>query len=123
MKRERNMVSQMQALEWLAASHPELHAVAETERDWVWIAAPSLAGDHNKAVRESLKAFGFRWAKGGHVLPSGRMGTWGHACLHPTRFKHKAGGKVGGNGNNTTGAGAQDNDDVLAIINAALAGV
>ena len=73
-------------LAWLQETHPDLHVTAEVDRDWVWLAV-DLRGDHNKPVRESIKAAGFRFHKrGGHLLPSGKLGMWGHSCNHPIRF-------------------------------------
>jgi hypothetical protein len=76
-------------LSWLKANHPALHAVAEVDRNWVWIAA-DLRKD--EAARTSIKEYGFRFARrGGHPLPSGAMGTWAHSCDRPTpgKFKRK----------------------------------
>lgn len=83
-----------EVLAWLAEHHPALHKAAEPDRAWLWITA-NLKGDHNKAVRDSINhEGGFRFAKRGHTLPSGRVAFWGHSCSHPIGFKRK-GGKPG----------------------------
>jgi hypothetical protein len=92
MKHEKMPASEV--LDWLQTEHPELHANAEADRAWVWIVI-DLRGDQNKPVRESLKAYGFRFARRGHALPSGKTAMWGHSCDRPTRFK-RGGGKSGG---------------------------
>lgn len=82
-----------EVLEWLQANHPELHAVAETERSWIWLVC-DLRGDHNKATRESLKSYGFIFHRhGGHLLPSGKLGNWGHSTTAPLPFFRKSKGK------------------------------
>lgn len=91
MKHEKMPASEV--LDWLQTEHPELHVNAEVDRSWVWLIC-DLRGDQNKPVRESLKANGFRFAKRGHALPSGRTAMWGHSCDRPTRFK--GGGKARG---------------------------
>ena len=79
-------IPQTEVLEWLAENHPALHQCAEIERDWVWLAV-DLRGDHNKPTREAIKEYGFIFSrKGGHLLPSGKLGMWGHSCERPTRF-------------------------------------
>jgi hypothetical protein len=85
MKHEKIPTSQV--LAWLLTNHPKLHAAAEVDRNWVWIAA-DLRKD--EATRTSLKDYGFRFARrGGHVLPSGALGTWAHSCDRPTPGKFK----------------------------------
>lgn len=83
-----------EVLEWLQANHPELHAVAEIDRDWCWLVC-DLRGDHNKATRESLKKpGGFIFHRhGGHLLPSGKLGMWGHSTTAPLPFFRKSKGK------------------------------
>jgi hypothetical protein len=76
-----------EVLAWLQANHPELHAAAEIERDWLWLSC-DLRGDHNKAVRDSIGKYGFRFCKRGHTLPSGRTSHWAHSCTKPIPFKH-----------------------------------
>ena len=90
--------SQTEVLQWLHENHPQLHLVAELERSWLWISA-DLSGDHNKATRESLKAYGFAYKRNGvHILPSGKGGNWSNSCEAPTRFL-KRGGHGGGKRN------------------------
>lgn len=89
MKRKREKRGQVEVLEWLADTHSELHGAAEIDRDWIWLPV-DLRDDPE--TRASIKEFGFRFAKRGHALPSGRVGTWGHACSHPIPFKRGAGG-------------------------------
>jgi hypothetical protein len=70
---------------WLEEHHPELQF--EQDRSWLWVIADLRK---EPAVRESLKAFGFIFAKrGGHKLPSGQLGTWGHSCDTPLPFYRK----------------------------------
>lgn len=80
-------------LDWLHAVHPELHPRAVIDRHWVWLAV-DLRGDHNKPVRESIKAYGFIFAAKGHTLPDGQTGTWAHHCEHAIAFKPKLKGMV-----------------------------
>ena len=92
-KRKRVPVPQTDVLAWLAENHPALHAVAELERSRCWLPV-DLRGDHNKPARESIKNYGFIYSrKGGHALPSGKLGTWGHACTAPLPFYRKGKGK------------------------------
>lgn len=83
-----NRIPQIEVLQWLHVNHPDLHARAVVERAWVWLPV-DLRGDHNKPVRESIKAFGFRFCKRGHPLPDGQTGTWAHSGVHPMPFKRK----------------------------------
>lgn len=82
-KRQRIKRSMDEVMDWLAKNYPQLDA--EIDRSWVWITA-DLRGEQNREIREDLKDFGFRFAKRGHALPSGDMGTWGHSCQRPIRF-------------------------------------
>ena len=82
-------VPQPQVLEWLQSNHPTLHAAAECDRSWVWIAA-DLRTDPQ--ARQSIKDYGFVFRHGGHPLPSGKLGTWGHSCGHPIPFYRKGKG-------------------------------
>lgn len=76
-----------ETLAWLTEHHPELRAVAEIDRNWVWLCC-DLRGD--EATRKSLKEFGFVFSRrGGHPLPSGKVGTWGNSCTHPLPFYRK----------------------------------
>jgi hypothetical protein len=85
-----------EVLAWLKEHHPALHHTAEQDRDWLWLTA-DLRGDQNKAVRDSINhEGGFRFAKRGHTLPSGRVAFWGHSCSHPIGFKRKGGGSPSG---------------------------
>lgn len=102
-----------QVLEWLLANHPELHAAAEQEREWLWLIG-DLRGDHNKAVRDSIKAYGFKFVPGSHILPSGNVSHWGHSCSHPTRFGKRKG--KGGQPSTTTKELDADTLSVLADI-------
>lgn len=58
----------------------------------MWLTA-NLQGDENKEVRESLKEYGFDFARrqGGHPLPGGKVGPWGRSCTKPVPFKHQGG--------------------------------
>ncbi len=53
-----------------------------TERAWLWYVGPSL--QHEPDTRAKLKALGFRYARRGHKLPDGRMGSWANSCQAPT---------------------------------------
>lgn len=66
------------------------------DRDWIWYCGPSLQGDQNKPTREALKAIGFRFAPGGHMMQDGKTrGSWGHSCHKPTStFKRKVTGRT-----------------------------
>lgn len=91
-KRKRERIPQTDVLAWLQETHPSLHELAEIERKWVWIAV-NLKGDEFKPIRESIKEYGFIFSKrGGHALPSGKLGMWAHACERPMGFK-RLGGK------------------------------
>lgn len=76
-----------EVLAWLLEHHPSLHATVEQDRDWLWLTA-DLKGGQNQAVRDSINhEGGFRFAKRGHALPSGKVAFWGHSCSHPVGFK------------------------------------
>ena len=92
MKSKRTPISQVEVLDWLKTHHPTLFAVAEVDRAWVWLPV-DLRSDH--ATRESIKAYGFAFAKhGGHLLSSGKKGTWGHSCTAPLPFFRGKGRKT-----------------------------
>ena len=82
----REKISQSEVLDWLFEHHPALHAKSSLERDWVWLDY-DLRGDSNKEIRESIKAFGFRFAKRGHTLPDGKIAMWAHSCEKPLPFR------------------------------------
>lgn len=46
-------------------------------------------GGENKPIWDALKDYGFRFAKRGHDLASGKVGTRGHSCLKPTPIKRE----------------------------------
>lgn len=75
-----------EVLAWLQANHPALHESAVIDRAWTWLVF-DLRGDHNKPARESLKEFGFRFAKKGHALPDGRIAYWAHSGMKPLPFR------------------------------------
>ena len=77
-----------EVLAWLHANHPELHAAAAIDRDWLWLCT-DLRGDHNKAVRDSIGEYGFRFAKRGHTLQNGHVSYWSHSCTKPIPFKRR----------------------------------
>ena len=82
-------IPQTEVLAWLQEHYPELHAKAEIDRDWVWLAV-DLRGDPTIPIRTAIKEYGFIFSRrGGHVLPSGAIGTWGHSCERPVRFFRK----------------------------------
>jgi hypothetical protein len=103
-KPKREKLPVQTVLEWLQEHYPQLHEVAELDRNWVWLPV-DLRGDEWKEVREALKEFGFRFAKRGHVLPSGNTGTWAHSCDKPIAFKRK------GNGNKSKRKNESESDD------------
>lgn len=104
-------------LAWLKENHPHLHATAEIDRNWCWI-TENLSGESNKAVRESLKASGFRFAKRGHVLPSGKAGTWANSCTAPLPFYRKS---KGGSRNAAPTTHEQPEPETDAALDEALA--
>ncbi len=93
-KSKRERIPQPEVLAWLQTNYPALHQGAEIDRHWVWLTA-NLKGEQHSATRTALKAFGFIFAKkrGGHPLPSGKLGTWGHSCLKPLPFKRRFKGR------------------------------
>lgn len=122
-KKPREKIPQTVVLDWLQKNHPSLHATAELDRAWVWI-TENLQGDTHKATRNSIKheapGRGFVFAKrGGHKLPSGKLGTWGHSCDKPMPFRRKA------KGNSTpaapTAAPSQPSEPSTTDIDEALA--
>lgn len=80
---KREPIPMEEVMAWLSANHPNL--MAEPDRAWLWLVA-DLRGDQHKATRDSLKAHGFRFAAGGHKLPSGIISHWGHSCERPKVF-------------------------------------
>ncbi len=94
---EKPVVTAAEVMDWLIDNHPQL-AGAELDRKWVWLAV-DLRGESNRELREELKAFGFRFAKHGHPLPSGATGTWAHHCDRPMPFKRRGGGSTEPNWN------------------------
>jgi len=105
--------SQTDVLAWLAEHHPALHSVAELDRSWVWLAV-DLRGDHNKPVRESIKEAGFRFAKRGHALPSGKQGSWAHHCQKPIPFHRKR--KASGQDQTETTGKEASAEEILACL-------
>ena len=77
-----------EVMAWLSANHPDI--LAEPDRAWLWLIA-DLRGDQHKATRDSLGAYGFRFAAGGHKLPSGQVSHWAHSCQRPKAFTRKGG--------------------------------
>ncbi len=94
-------IPQPEVLAWLESNHPDLAPKAELDRDWVWLAVDLRSECQRQrkrdcaceacraaiAKREALSDYGFRFAGRGHPLPSGAIGTWGHSCTHPIRYK------------------------------------
>lgn len=85
----RERIPQRDVFAWVETNHPELSADAEAERAWVWIAT---SGPLPKATEDSIAAYGFILSKKGHLLPSGRLGRYGHSCEKPLPFRRKGGG-------------------------------
>ena len=83
-----------EVMAWLSANHPGI--MAEPDRAWLWLIA-DLRGDQHKATRDSLKAYGFKFAAGGHKLPSGQVSHWAHSCDRPKAFTRKGRGHANGN--------------------------
>lgn len=107
-------------MEWLAANHPNLAELAERDRDWVWLAI-NLSGDTNKPTREAIKAFGFRFAKRGHVLPSSRTAFWGNACQSPIPFRRKPKGSSPTNSNQPNASATSASAEALDSLDPELA--
>lgn len=92
-KPKREPIPQTDVLNWLAFNHPKLSLDSEIDREWVWIST-DLRGEEHKATREAIKQYGFRFAKRGHALPSGKQAFWGHCCTKPLPFRrHKKPGQ------------------------------
>jgi len=86
-KRKREPIPQVDVLDWLHTNHPKLHETCEIDRAWLWV-TENLK--EYPEVRKSLSEYGFIFARrGGHKLPSGALGTWGHSCEAPLPFKRK----------------------------------
>jgi hypothetical protein len=77
------MKTKTEVMAEVSAKVPALCGHIYEDRDWLWYAGPSL--QDKPAVREVLKAVGFRYARNGHALGGGLMGTWGHSCQRPVR--------------------------------------
>lgn len=106
-------VSQVDVLAWLHQNHPQLFARAVTDRDWVWVAA-DLSGNQNKPIRESIKNFGFKFAKRGHALSNGQQAFWGHACTRPIPFFRKKDAPAGSHGSRAQNSSHPDRlDDAI----------
>lgn len=111
----------IEVLAWLHTNYPELHAAAETERDWLWL-CHDLRGEHNKPLRDSLCEFGFRFAKHGHTLPSGQVSFWSHSCTKPTPFKRRGKSTSKPTANKNSGNNvAPFSSDELAVASALFA--
>ena len=94
-KKPRERIPQVDLLTWLQANHPALHMAAKLDRDWIWLVA-DVRGEDKKAVREAIKEFGFIFSRhGGHTLPSGKVGMWGHSCSRPMPFNRRGKGAQG----------------------------
>lgn len=122
-RKQRERIPQTAVLEWLQANHPALHLAAEIDRDWIWLVV-DLRGEDKKAIRESIKEFGFIFARrGGHTLPSGKVGTWGHSCSRPMPFKRRGHGARSGGKTAPTASKeeAQTSEDLSATDLEALA--
>ena len=110
-----------EVLLWLADHQPALEV--EVEKDWFWVVT-DLAPLHkkcecapcleHKAVRDSIKGIGFRFAFGPHPLASGKTSRWSHSCNHPTHhFKRK--GKLGEDTTDKPGDNVSD-EALLAML-------
>lgn len=98
-----------EVLSWLLENHPQLHEGCELDRSWIWLDF-DLRGDTNKAARESIKAYGFRFCKNGHTLPNGKIAHWAHSCEHPISFHRKKKVAAGKSPSETA------TDDELAVL-------
>ena len=121
-------ISQSEVLAWLQQNYPKLWSKAEADRAWLWLPV-DLRGQEYDATRKALGEFGFRYARKGHLLPSGKVGTWAHHCTRPLPFRRGGGatGRQERKGGSEAGA-REDNraeplldGDLLAEIGAALA--
>lgn len=83
---KRDSIPTNEVLAWLAKNHPDLIDHAEIDRSWTWLAVDLRT---KPEVRESLKQYGFVFAKRGHKMPSGSTGWWGHSCDAPMPFKRR----------------------------------
>lgn len=103
-----------EVLEWLMEHHPALHEVAELDRAWVWLPVDLR---QMPEARKSLLDYGFKFAHYGHPLPSGHIGTYGHSCDAPTRFKRRgnAGRKQGANETRDSEAVGDDTAPTLDV--------
>ena len=115
--------TQTEVLDYLAEHFPALHKAAEVDRDWVWLVV-DLSGEESKAVREAIgkKGLGFRFAKRGHTLGNGSVGTWGHSCQRPMPYKRRGDGKweCKAKGPESMGEGTQDLEaEIMAVLSAA----
>ena len=109
-----------EVLAWLHANHPALHATATIDRDWLWLCF-DLRGDHNKSVRDSIGEYGFRFARGGHELPSGQVSFWSHSCTKPIPFKRRGNSTKSTTTNNSGDNAAPFSSDELAEASALFA--
>lgn len=119
MRRER--IPQPEVLAWLHQNHPDLHQGAELDRAWVWLTVASLKD--KLEVRQSLKDYGFIISKatfkgGGHPLPNGKLGTWGHSCDRPIGFKRrgKSAARPASNSPDPVGREEEMSPEILAMI-------
>lgn len=81
-------LNKAQVLELLSATHPGLPV--ETDRDWLWVTQKlDQSVPIEAAVIKWLESIGFIYAKrrGGHPMPSGKTGYYGHNCTHYVPFK------------------------------------
>ena len=111
MPRER--VPQAEVLAWLAAHYPELHQVATVERAWIWLPVDLR---QQPDVREAIRAYGFRFARRGHPLSNGKLGTWAHSCIKPLPFKHRGKSSTSGTHANRESHEEQPNESLNPIV-------
>lgn len=106
--------SQAEVLAWLEQNYPQLHAVAELDRAWVWLVWDGR-GEENKAIREIIgkRGAGFIFTPKGHPLPSGKQGTWAHHCLAPIPFKRRDKSK---NQSEQSTEPAMSDDELIAAL-------
>ncbi len=65
---------------------PALLSHCRIDGAWLWYCGPSLK-DYPEA-RALLSSLGFRFARRGHPIKgTPHVGSWGHACAHPTPFR------------------------------------
>lgn len=116
----------------LEERHPQLEW--ECERAWIWVTsdigpAHRVRGcacaecQKRAAIRKALgkEGLGFRFAKSGHVCPSGAVAYWGHSCTHPVPFRRRRKGVTSSSREETINqsvpdSGVLSDEELLAVL-------